>query len=151
MLYLNKGYKSLYCICHKICYCVQNAFSSQFSLPLFGISKPACPPWPLSHWAAQTHKLSHASHIWLVYNSDLIAGKPFMASPFQRMSLMLAFCCALGLLTMCMGGGDWELPHYGKSWMFSHWLYPWYSLCVPWVWETDSSTTHWIVGGSAIG
>lgn len=105
MLYLNKGYKSLYCVCHKICYCVQNAFSSQFSLPLFGISKPACPPWPLSHCAAQTHKLSHASHIWLVYNSDLIAGKPFMASPFQRMSLMLAFCCALGLLTMCMGGG----------------------------------------------
>lgn len=43
-----------------------------------------------------------------------------------------------------VGGGCWELPHYGKSWMFSHWRYHWYSSRVSWVWEMDSNTTHWI-------
>lgn len=69
------------------------------------------------------------SHIWLVYNSDFIAGKPFMVWGFWQ--------------CVC-GRGDWELPHYGKSWMFSHWRYHWYSSWVPWVWEMDSNTTHWI-------
>lgn len=40
--YLNRAYKILYCICHKICFCVKNAFISQFYLPLFGNSKPSC-------------------------------------------------------------------------------------------------------------
>jgi hypothetical protein len=58
------------------------------------------------------------------------------------MSCSVNLCVWWTYVCLSVSGG---VASHGKSWMFSHWHCHWFSLCVLWVWEMDSKTTHCVL------